>query len=74
MALISVDEREYITKAIKEGKIRHFEIATYTGFHDEYMASMYFPHKDLRRFPETIELIMKLGTHPEIEQQIKQRK
>jgi uncharacterized 2Fe-2S/4Fe-4S cluster protein (DUF4445 family) len=74
MALISVDEREYITKAIREGRIRHLEIAAYTGFHDEYMASMYFPHKDLKRFPETIELLMRLGTHPEIKQQIKQRK
>ncbi|RSN72845.1 MAG: ferredoxin [Thermoproteota archaeon] len=66
MALISVDEREYITKAIKEGRIRHFEIAAYPKFNDEYVSSMYLPHKDLKRFPETIELIIRLGTHPEI--------
>jgi len=73
MALISVDEREYITKAIKEGKIRHYEISTYPKFYDEYLASTYLPHKDLKRYPETVELILRLGTHPEIEEELKKQ-
>jgi dTDP-4-amino-4,6-dideoxygalactose transaminase len=73
MALISVDEREYVTKAIKEGKIRHYEISTYPKFYDEYLASTYLPHKDLKRYPETVELILRLGTHPEIEEELKKQ-
>jgi|YelNatPaOPRAMG01_1025707.scaffolds.fasta_scaffold13460_5 uncharacterized 2Fe-2S/4Fe-4S cluster protein (DUF4445 family) len=73
MALISIDEREIITKAIREGKIRHFEISTYPKFYDEYLASTYIPHKDLNRYPITIELIRRLGTHPEIEEELKKQ-
>ena len=71
MALISADEREYITKAIRDGRIRHFEIAAYPKFYNEYVSSMYFPHKDLKRFPEVVELLGRLGTHPEIEEALK---
>jgi len=73
MALISVDEREYITKAIREGRIRHFEISAYPRFYDEYLASTYLPHKDLKRYPETVDLILRLGTHPEIEEELKKQ-
>jgi uncharacterized 2Fe-2S/4Fe-4S cluster protein (DUF4445 family) len=32
-------------------KITYFELSVDSGYMDEYMAALFFPHTDLNRFP-----------------------
>ncbi|MEM3607895.1 MAG: ASKHA domain-containing protein [Candidatus Bathyarchaeia archaeon] len=59
IALINRDER---TKAEEiSRRVRFIELATHPRFVREYVDSMYLPHKDLERYPRTVEVLEKLS-------------
>jgi uncharacterized 2Fe-2S/4Fe-4S cluster protein (DUF4445 family) len=59
IALVSEKER------IRAGKILqivdYLELATVSSFKEEYLNSLFFPYKDLKRYPSTTELLNRLG-------------
>ncbi|MEM2466668.1 MAG: ASKHA domain-containing protein [Candidatus Bathyarchaeia archaeon] len=59
MCLISKEEREYAER-ISE-KVKYVELAAAKDFQNEYIKAMYFPHMDLSKYPETVELLRRLG-------------
>ncbi len=62
MSLISEEMREYAEKISKT--VKYFELAIDPDFQREYVNSMYFPHADLKKFPNTAELLRRLGRIP----------
>jgi hypothetical protein len=41
--------------------VKYYELATDRDFEKEYLNAMFFPHKNLNRYPETVDLLRKLG-------------
>jgi uncharacterized 2Fe-2S/4Fe-4S cluster protein (DUF4445 family) len=59
MCLISKEEREYADKISK--KVKYLELAADEDFQTEYVNAMYFPHKNLSKYPDTVDLLRRLG-------------
>ncbi len=59
MCLISMEEREQAEKIATTAK--YHELAADKDFHKEYMGALYFPHKDLDKYPDTVNLLRRLG-------------
>jgi uncharacterized 2Fe-2S/4Fe-4S cluster protein (DUF4445 family) len=59
MCLISEEEREYAEKISRT--VKYYELAADKDFQTEYINAMYFPHKDLSKYPDTTELLRRLG-------------
>jgi uncharacterized 2Fe-2S/4Fe-4S cluster protein (DUF4445 family) len=59
MCLISMEEREQAEKIATTAK--YHELAADKDFHKEYMGALYFPHKDLDKYPDTVNLLKRLG-------------
>lgn len=59
MCLISKEEREYAEKI--SNTVQYHELAADKDFQTEYINAMYFPHKDLSKYPDTIDLLRRLG-------------
>ena len=52
-------KREYAEEI--SSKVKYYELATDKDFQKEYINSLYFPHADLSKYPETVELLRKFG-------------
>jgi uncharacterized 2Fe-2S/4Fe-4S cluster protein (DUF4445 family) len=59
MCLISKEEREYAEMISKT--VKYHELAADKDFQTEYLNAMYFPHKDLSKYPDTVNLLRRLG-------------
>ncbi|NIM97174.1 MAG: DUF4445 domain-containing protein, partial [candidate division Zixibacteria bacterium] len=59
MCLLSREEREYAEKISTTAK--YYELAADKDFQEEYINAMYLPHKDLSKYPDTVELLRRLG-------------
>ena len=59
MCLISMEEREQAEKIARTAK--YHELAADKDFHKEYMGALYFPHKNLDKYPDTVNLLKRLG-------------
>jgi len=59
MCLVSKEEREYAEKIGKT--VKYLELAADKDFLKEYLNAMYFPHKDLSKYPDTVDLLRRLG-------------
>ena len=55
MALISSETREVARSMVR--KIKYLELAAEMDFHEEFMNALYFPHKEIERFPDVAKLI-----------------
>ena len=42
-------------------KVKYYELASDKNFQKEYINSLYFPHADLSKYPETVDLLRKYG-------------
>ncbi len=63
MALINRDERSKADEISR--KVKFVELATHPRFVEEYVNSMYLPHKDLNRYPRTLEVVNKSARYKE---------
>ncbi len=59
MCLISKEEREFAEKI--SNTVKYLELAADKDFQTEYINAMYFPHKDLSKYPDTVDLLRRLG-------------
>ena len=59
MCLISKEEREYAEKIARIAK--YHELAVDKDFQKEFIDALYFPHKNLDKYPDTADLLRKLG-------------
>jgi len=59
MCLISREEREYAGKISKT--VKYHELAADKDFQTEYINALYLPHKDLSKYPDTVDLLRRLG-------------
>jgi len=59
MCLISKEERQYAEKI--STTVRYHELAADKDFQREYINALYLPHKDLDRYPDTVDLLRRLG-------------
>jgi len=59
MCLISKEEREYAEDL--STKVKYLELAADPDFQTEYLNALYFPHKNLDKYPDTVELLRRLG-------------
>ncbi len=59
MCLISKEEREYAEKIATT--VKYHELAADKDFHKEYIGALYFPHKNLDKYPDTVNLLRRLG-------------
>ena len=59
MCLISKEEREYAEEL--STKVKYLELAADPDFQTEYLNALYFPHKNLDKYPDTVELLRRLG-------------
>jgi len=59
MTLMSAEMREYAEEI--SSKVKYYELAADKDFQKEYIASLYFPHSDLSKYPETVELLRRFG-------------
>lgn len=59
MCLISKEERDYAEKI--STTVKYLELAADPDFQTEYLNALYFPHKNLDRYPDTVELLRRLG-------------
>ncbi len=59
LCLISKEEREYAEKIATTAK--YHELAADKDFHKEYIDALYLPHKNLGRYPDTVDLLKRLG-------------
>jgi uncharacterized 2Fe-2S/4Fe-4S cluster protein (DUF4445 family) len=59
MCLISKEERDYAEHI--STKVEYHELAADKDFQTEFINATFFPHKDLSKYPETVELLKKLG-------------
>jgi uncharacterized 2Fe-2S/4Fe-4S cluster protein (DUF4445 family) len=55
MCLLSKEERERAEKIA--ASVKYYELATDREFEKEYLNAMFFPHKNLNRYPETVDLL-----------------
>jgi len=55
MALISTEIRDIARSIVK--KTKYLELAKESDFQDEFMKALYFPHKEIERFPTIAKLI-----------------
>lgn len=62
MALCSKDVRETAERIV--GGIRYVELAAEACFQAEFLNSYFLPYADLSKYPETSELLRKLGKYP----------
>ncbi|MBS7288187.1 MAG: DUF4445 domain-containing protein [Candidatus Freyarchaeota archaeon] len=62
MALCSKEVRETAEKVVE--RINYVELAAETCFQAEFLNSYFLPHADLSRYPETGELLKRLGKYP----------
>ncbi|MEM2573704.1 MAG: ASKHA domain-containing protein, partial [Candidatus Jordarchaeales archaeon] len=62
MALCSREVRETAESVV--GKIKYVELAAEAGFQAEFLNSYFLPYADLSKYPETSELLKKLGKYP----------
>ncbi len=58
LALISKEMRNKAEEASK--KVKYLELGAHKNFNNEYLKALYIPHKEEKRFPETIKLLEKL--------------
>jgi uncharacterized 2Fe-2S/4Fe-4S cluster protein (DUF4445 family) len=59
MCLTSQEERDYAERISKT--VKYYELAADEDFQTEYINAMYFPHKDLSKYPDTVDLLRRLG-------------
>jgi len=59
MCLISKEERDYAQEL--STKVKYLELAADPDFQTEYLNALYFPHKNLDKYPDTVELLRRLG-------------
>lgn len=59
MCLISQEERELAEKI--STTVKYHELAADPNFQKWYTDAMYLPHKDFNRYPDTIDLLRRLG-------------
>lgn len=59
MCLISREEREHAEKI--STAVKYHELAADPDFQAEYINALYLPHKDLSRYPDTVDLLRRLG-------------
>ncbi len=59
MCLISKEEREYAEKISKT--VKYHELAADKDFQKEYLDALYLPHRNLDRYPDTANLLRRLG-------------
>ena len=59
MCLISKEEREYAEKIATT--VKYHELAADKDFQKEYIDALYFPHKNLDKYPDTADLLRRLG-------------
>ncbi len=59
LCLISKEEREYAEKIATTAK--YHELAADKDFHKEYIDALYLPHRNLARYPDTVNLLRRLG-------------
>ena len=59
MTLMSAEMREYAEKI--SSKVKYYELASDKDFQKEYINSLYFPHSDLSKYPETVDLLKRFG-------------
>ena len=59
MCLISKEERECSEKI--STTVKYHELAADKDFQKEYIDALYFPHKNLNRYPDTVNLLRRLG-------------
>ncbi|MBC8498453.1 DUF4445 domain-containing protein [Candidatus Bathyarchaeota archaeon] len=59
MTLMSAEMREYAEEI--SSKVKYYELAADKDFQKEYINSLYFPHADLTKYPETVELLRRFG-------------
>ena len=59
MCLISKEEREYAEKIATT--VKYHELAADEDFQKEYIDALYLPHKNLDRYPDTANLLKRLG-------------
>lgn len=64
MTLISKEYRR--TASLIPRKVQYLELASDPDFQREFASAMYFPHKDLDRFPSVKEYLMELGKDVQI--------
>jgi len=59
MCLISKEERRYAEKIATT--VKYHELAADEDFQKEYIDALYLPHKNLDRYPDTVNLLKRLG-------------
>jgi uncharacterized 2Fe-2S/4Fe-4S cluster protein (DUF4445 family) len=59
MCLISKEERDYAEKIAATAK--YHELAADKDFQREYINALYLPHKNLDKYPDTVNLLKRLG-------------
>jgi uncharacterized 2Fe-2S/4Fe-4S cluster protein (DUF4445 family) len=59
MTLMSAEMREYAEEI--SSKVKYYELAADKDFQKEYINSLYFPHSDLSKYPNTVELLRRYG-------------
>jgi len=59
MTLMSAEMREYAEEI--SSKVKYYELAADKDFQKEYINSLYFPHSDLSKYPQTVELLRRYG-------------
>jgi uncharacterized 2Fe-2S/4Fe-4S cluster protein (DUF4445 family) len=59
MTLLSKEMREYAEEI--SSRVKYHELAADPGFQKEYIDSLSFPHSDLSKYPDTVELLRRYG-------------
>ena len=59
MALVSEEERDRAEQIAQS--VNYLELAAVSSFQDEYMKSLFFPYRDLNRYPSSTQLLNRLG-------------
>jgi uncharacterized 2Fe-2S/4Fe-4S cluster protein (DUF4445 family) len=59
MTLMNQEMRERAEEI--SSKVKYHELAADPGFQKEYLDSLHFPHSDLSKYPETVELLRRFG-------------
>jgi len=59
MTLMSAEMREYAEEI--SSRVKYYELAADKDFQKEFIDSLYFPHSDLTKYPETVELLRRFG-------------
>ena len=59
MTLMSKEMKEYAEEI--SSRVKYYEVAADKEFQKEYISSLHFPHSDLSKYPETVELLRRFG-------------